>query len=178
MQQTLCVFLQTRRKYESCHKTKVFYCRRKIRNQNHRGTNRVFAERQWDRFMGNVVLFDKDGAPVARMQSEFKKVFTSWFSISDSRGNEVCCINEKLPFLCFRRAESSHGNLKVKIKAGPFHMKAYLLNEQGKTLAVKARKKILAIRDTYIIDIDESKINPAYGVLVGVWYDLVCHPSH
>ena len=57
-------------------------------------------------------------------------------------------------------------------------MKAYLLNEQGKTLAVKARKKILAIRNTYIIDIDESKINPAYGVLVGVWYDLVCHPSH
>lgn len=159
-------------------KQKYFTVGAKFEIKTTEGQTVFFAERQWDRFMGNVVLFDKNGAPVARMQSEFKKVFTSWFSISDSRGNEVCCINEKLPFLCFRRAESSHGNLKVKIKAGPFHMKAYLLNEQGKTLAVKARKKILAIRDTYIIDIDESKINPTYGVLVGVWYDLVCHPSH
>ena len=57
-------------------------------------------------------------------------------------------------------------------------MKAYLLDSNGKTLAVKARKKLLSIRDTYVIDIDENRINPAYGVLVGLWYDLVCHPSH
>lgn len=100
-------------------KQKYFTVGAKFEIKTTEGQTVFFAERQWDRFMGNVVLFDKNGAPVARMQSEFKKVFTSWFSISDSRGNEVCCINEKLPFLCFRRAESSHGNLKVKIKAGP-----------------------------------------------------------
>lgn len=97
-------------------KQKYFTVGAKFEIKTTEGQTVFFAERQWDRLMGNVVLFDKNGAPVARMQSEFKKVFTSWFSISDSRGNEVCCINEKLPFLCFRRAESSHGNLKVKSK--------------------------------------------------------------
>lgn len=56
-------------------------------------------------------------------------------------------------------------------------MKAHVVTDSGKTLAVKARKKLLSIRDTYVIDIDETVINPAYGVLVGLWYDLVCHPS-
>ena len=107
-------------------KQKYFTVGAKFEIKTTEGQTVFFAERQWDRFMGNVVLFDKNGAPVARMQSEFKKVFTSWFSISDSRGNEVCCINEKLPFLCFRRAESSHGNLKVKIKAESFVKSLFL----------------------------------------------------
>lgn len=134
-----------------------------------------YAERQWDRFMGNVVLFDKDGDPIARMQSEFKKIMTSWFRITDSRGNEVCAINEKLPFLCFRRAQTTNGSLDIRIKAGPFHMKARLVRPDGKVIAVKARKKLISVGDTYVIDIDEIVINPAYGVLIGVWYDLVCH---
>ena len=136
-----------------------------------------FAERQWDRILANVVLFSPDGAPVARMQAALKKLFTSWFSITDSRGNEVCSIHEKLPFFCFHRAETANGALHINIKAGPFHMKAHVVTDSGKTLAVKARKKLLSIRDTYVIDIDETVINPAYGVLVGLWYDLVCHPS-
>ena len=159
-------------------KQKYFTAGAKFEIKTKEGQTVFFAERQWDRFMTNVALFTPDGAPIARMQSELKKVFTSWFSISDARGNQVCVINEKLPFLCFRRAVSSQGNLNVKIKAGPFRMKAYLLDSNGKALAVKARKKLLSIRDTYVIDIDENRINPEYGVLVGLWYDLVCHPSH
>ena len=158
-------------------KQKFFTVGAKFEIQNEDRQTVFFAERQWDRFMTNVVLFSPDGAPVARMQSELKKVFSSWFSITDSRGNEVCAINEKLPFFCFHRAETTNGALHIKIKAGPFHMKAHLVTDSGKTLAVKARKKLLSIRDTYIIDIDENVINPAYGVLVGLWYDLVCHPS-
>lgn len=66
-------------------KQKYFTVGAKFEIKTTEGQTVFFAERQWDRFMGNVVLFDKNGAPVARMQSEFKKVFTSWFSISDSR---------------------------------------------------------------------------------------------
>lgn len=159
-------------------KQKYFTVGAKFEIKTTDGQTVFFAERQWDRFMTNVVLFTPDGAPVSRMQSELKKVFTSWFSITDSRGNEVCAINEKLPFFCFHRAETTNGPLRIKIKAGPWHMKARVINDSGKTLAVKARKKLLSIRDTYVIDINEDAINPAYGVLVGLWYDLVCHPSH
>lgn len=159
-------------------KQKLFTVGAKFEIKTKSGETVYLAQRQWDRFMSNVVLFTPDGAPIARMQSEFKKILTSWFSITDASGNEVCAINEKFPFLCFRRAETTNGNLKLRIKAGPFHMKAFLLSSNGKKVAVRARKKLLSIRDTYVIDIDENVINPAYGVLVGVWYDLVCHPAH
>lgn len=62
-------------------KQKYFTVGAKFEIKTNEGQTVFFAERQWDRFMTNVVLFTPDGAPIARMQSELKKVFTSWFVV-------------------------------------------------------------------------------------------------
>lgn len=49
----------------------------KFKITDEKGNIVFFAERQFDRFMNNVVLFDASGAPLGRMQAELKRVFTS-----------------------------------------------------------------------------------------------------
>ena len=140
-----------------------------------------YAERTFDRLMSNVVLFDVSGAPLGRMQAELKKFFTTWFDIVDANGQREFSIDEKLPFFAFRRAITADGSSQYKIKSGPVHMKAFVQNRDGsfdKTPVVKARKKLLSISDTYVIDIDEQRINPVHGAFIGIWYDLVSHKNH
>lgn len=137
-----------------------------------------FAVRQFDRVMTNVVLFDKNDVALLRVQSELKKFFTSYFEVNDMNGNKLFVIDEKLPFFRFKRAKTV-GNIDVRIKCGPIHMKAFLSDGNGgydkKSPVVRARKKLFSIADTYVVDIDETRINPAFGAVIGVWYDLVEH---
>lgn len=114
-----------------------------------------------------------------RVQAELKKFFTTYFEVNDAYGAKLFAIDEKLPFFCFKRAKTV-GNIDVKIKCGPIHMKAYISDGNGsydKTPVVRARKKILSIADTYVVDIDETRINAAYGAVIGIWYDLVKHDA-
>lgn len=153
----------------------------KFKITDEKGNVVFFAERQFDRFMNNVVLFDASGAPLGRMQAELKKIFTSWFDVTDASGRMAFSINEKLPFFSFRKAKTVNGNLDCKIKCGPIHMKAFISDGQGgydKTPVVKARKKIFSLTDTYIIDIDETRIFPSYGAFLGIWYDMMNHRGH
>lgn len=48
-------------------KQKYFTVGAKFEIKTNEGQTVFFAERQWDRFMTNVVLFTPDGAPIARM---------------------------------------------------------------------------------------------------------------
>lgn len=136
-----------------------------------------FAVRQFDRIMSNVVLFDKNDTPLLRVQAELKKFFTTYFEVNDVYGAKLFAIDEKLPFFCFKRAKTV-GNIDVKIKCGPIHMKAYISDGSGsydKTPVVRARKKILSIADAYVVDIDDARIRSEYGAVIGIWYDLIKH---
>ncbi len=153
----------------------------KFKITDEKGNVVFYAERQFDRFMNNVVLFDASGAPLGRMQAELKKVFTSWFDVTDASGRKAFSISEKIPFFSFRKAKTVNGNLDCKIKCGPIHMKAFISDGQGgydKTPVVKARKKIFSLTDTYVIDIDDTRIFPSYGAFLGIWYDMMNHRGH
>ncbi len=139
-----------------------------------------FAVRQFDRIMTNVVLFDTQDVALVRIQAELKKFFTSYFEVNDMNGCKIFAIDEKLPFFRFKRAKTV-GDVDVKIKCGPIHMKAFLSDGNGsydkKNPVVRARKKIFSIADTYVVDIDESRLHPVYGAVIGLWYDLIEHGS-
>lgn len=161
-------------------KQKYFTVGNKFKITDENGNPVFFAVRQFDRFMSNVVLFDKNDVALLRVQAEFKKLIASYFEVNDMNGRKIFAIDEKMPFFCFKRAKTV-GDVDVKIKCGPIHMKAYISNGNGsydKKPVVRARKKLLSISDTYVVDIDETRIDAAYGAVIGVWYDLVAHQSH
>ncbi len=141
--------------------------------------NVVFlATRRFDSLMNNIELFTAQDSFVLRMQAKLRKMFSTFFDVSDAFGQRVFSINEKLPFFGFRRAKTI-GNIDVKIKCGPIHLKAFVRGEDGKydkkNPVVKARKKLLNIADTYIVDVDETRISAEYGTAIGIWYDMVAH---
>ena len=161
-------------------KQKYFTVGNKFKITDENGNPVFFAVRQFDRFMSNVVLFDKNDVALLRVQAEFKKLIASYFEVNDMNGRKIFAIDEKMPFFCFKRAKTV-GDVDVKIKCGPIHMKAYISNSNGsydKKPVVRARKKLLSISDTYVVDIDETRIDAVYGAVIGVWYDLVAHQSH
>lgn len=161
-------------------KQKYFTVGNKFKITDESGNAVFFAVRQFDRFMSNVVLFDKNDVALLRVQAEFKKLIASYFEVNDMNGRKIFAIDEKMPFFCFKRAKTV-GDVDVKIKCGPIHMKAYISNGNGsydKKPVVRARKKLLSISDTYVVDIDETRIDASYGAVIGVWYDLVAHQSH
>ena len=140
-----------------------------------------YAERKFNRLMSNVTLYDQKGATLGRMVAALKKFFATWYDVFGANGQREFSIDEKLPFFAFRRAITADGSSQYKIKCGPVHMKAFVQNRDGsfdKTPVVKARKKLLSISDTYVIDIDEQRINPVHGAFIGIWYDLVNHKNH
>ncbi len=140
----------------------------------------LLAERQFDRFLGNVLFFKPEGENVARLQFEMRKVFTSSCDFTDARGNLIFNIDQKLPFWKFCKAYTINGARDIKIKTGPFRMKAMLMGEDGKydkkNPVVKVRKKLLSIfGDTYVIDIADDRISSVEGMALAMWYELVIH---
>lgn len=141
--------------------------------------NVVFlATRKFDSIMNNIELFTAQDSFVLRMQAKLRKMFSTYFDVSDAFGQKVFSISESIPFFWFRHAKTI-GNIDVKIKCGPIHLKAYVRGADGKydkkNPVVKARKRLLKIADTYVVDVDETRISKEYGTAIGIWYDMVAH---
>lgn len=141
--------------------------------------NVVFlAMRSWDSIRNNIELFTAQDSFVLRMQAKVRNMFSTYFDVSDAFGQKVFSISESIPIFGLRRAKTL-GNIDIKIKCGPVHLKAYMRGENGKydkkNPIVKAQKKVLKIADTYVVDVDDTRISKEYGTAIGIWYDLVAH---
>ena len=140
------------------------------------GNSVFFAQEQIFKLLSKFDLYAPSGMLLYHMEAKLK-FFLSFFVISDSTGNEVGCIKEKMHWPGFRRANMQVGDIDIKIKGGPIHMKAIVKGENGKWdkkhPIVKSTKRMFAIRDIYSAEIDESKIAPAIGALVAIWYDKI-----
>ncbi len=160
-------------------KQKYFSLNNKYQIKDTDGNVILLAERQWDRMMSNVLLFKPEGESVARVQFELRKLLTSSCDLLDARGNLIFNVDQKLPFWKFCKAYTINGARDIKIKTGPIHMKAMMMGEDGKydkkSPVVKVRKKILAIGDTYVVDIAEDRITSVEAMAIALWYEIVIH---
>lgn len=110
------------------------------------------------------------------MEARFMHFF-SYFVISDKEGKEVGFIDEKFHMPGFRRAKMKIGDTEIKIKGGPIHMKAITKDKNGKWdkkhPVVSSAKKMFRIKDTYVAQIDDERLEPALGAVVALWYDMI-----
>lgn len=60
-------------------KQKYFTVGAKFEIKTTEGQTVFFAERQWDRFMGNVVLFDKNGHPLRACSQNLRRCLLPGF---------------------------------------------------------------------------------------------------
>jgi len=140
------------------------------------------ARNQIVRLWNNITLFDQMGnLPLYTLRMKLSFIFAKYKVLAGDyeSPNQVGMIKEGFGFF-FTRAKVEVDNLpKIALVSGPIHLKGYLLDENGKKIkdqiVIKSTKKLLKIRDTYIIDYDETKVPSTLAALVGVWYDMVNH---
>ena len=135
-----------------------------------------YAKEQLFKLLSKFDLYDLHETVLYHMEAKLK-FFLSYFVITSGTGFEIGFIKEKVHWPGFRRASMKVGDIDIKIKGGPIHMKAMKKDANGKWdkkhPVVKSTKKLFRIRDIYAAEIDERMIDPAVGALVAIWYDKV-----
>ena len=138
-----------------------------------------YARGKFFSIRGELAFSNANGQLIYRLVGRFMHIF-SWFDILDERENVIGAIDERMHMPFMRRGIIlMNGEKKIKIKCGPVHLKALMKDENGKwdkkNPVCRAKKKIMRIADTYELEFDQTRIDPAMAALVGIWYDRVKH---
>ncbi len=141
----------------------------------------LYAEEQIFKLLANLDIFSLSDALLYHMQAKMMHFF-SYFEISNGLGQVVGYIDERAHMPGFRRAKMEVDGMTFKIKGGPIHMKTVVKDENGKWdkkhPIVTSKKRLMRVADTYVVDVDESRIEPAIGAMIALWYDKVRHKKH
>lgn len=149
----------------------------KYRVEDEDGKMLCFAENEIFRLRGNMTLYTASGNALYVVEAQFMHFF-SFFLLYDASHNEIGCFKEKLHMPNFRRALIKMGDVEMKFKCGPIHMKTFVKKDgkwDKKHPVVTAKKRIMHVADKYVAHIDEKRIKPAFGILVGIYYDMIRH---
>ena len=159
---------------------KYFTVGNKFAIENERGVPVFFAMEKLFKLRANMDIFDVHDVLLAHMEAKFMHFF-SYFEISYATGRVVGALDEKMHMPFMRRAKLTYGNKACKIKAGPIHMKVIAKDERGKWdkkhPVCKSTKKLFRVADTYIVEVDEKRIDPIIGAMIALWYDKIKHNS-
>ena len=162
------MFLKIRQKY--------WTLKDKFALTDENGYNVFWASSQLLKLRSNLDLYNLDGMLLYHMEARFNHMF-SYYVINNSAGQQIGYIDELIHWPGFRRAKMKLGDITLKIKGGPIHMKTMLKNEKGKwdkkNPAVYSAKKLFVISDVYKVEINERLIDPSIGAIVALWYDKV-----
>lgn len=139
------------------------------------------------KFWRNTTLYDATGAqPICTLRAKFS-LFFSKFRIIDGDYNgdkEIGAIKERFHLLKgFRKARVTvEGAPNIFFKCGPIHLKAYACDENWKKdkskVVIAMKKKLSKIRDTYIVEYDDTLVPASLAAIVGVWYDMLNHQEN
>ncbi len=148
--------------------------------ENGNGAPVFYASEKLFKWRANMDIFDLSGALLAHMEAKFMHFF-SYFEISDATGRVVGALDEKFHMPFMRRAKLTYEDNVCKIKAGPIHMKTFAKDESGKWdkkhPVCTSTKKLSHVADTYVVEVDERRIDPIIGAMVALWYDKIKHNS-